>query len=85
MRHILPLLILLATAACATSAPTTARDDRAQTPRETCMKSCDRDMDMCMDESSNGRESLAGLGRLPTAGVGCQNSLKRCQSGCRGL
>ena len=77
------LALLLFCAACSFGP---ARSDRAVTAYEGCMKSCDRDFDLCMDESSNSREVMQGLGRAPAAGTGCQSDLKACQQGrCRGL
>lgn len=69
-------------AGCTIGAP---RDNRAKTPHESCMAACNRDFDICMDESSNSRETMQGAGRLQSAGTGCSISLKSCQNSCRAL
>lgn len=63
----------------------TADSREAQTPRQTCFGSCTRDYNNCMDEASNSREALPGMGSFPSAGRGCDSDMKSCQKRCSAL
>jgi len=60
--------------------------NQTKTRAELCTSACNRDYEICNDEGSAGRDSLNDR---PSAtqldSIRCQDDLKKCLKGCRGL